>query len=161
MDLLDGRRLDAGTRAKGNRGKDGQEDQQDLDPLPGDGAAVDGVTDESAASRVVLPTTGARSPRYGPDYLLYVSSKRGQEGIWKLAGDDATELWSRPQTRLVGAPAISPDGRRIAFTADRNGESRLHVMDADGSRVRQVARFFDTQVGNFYTRPLFLLAPKR
>jgi Tol biopolymer transport system component len=105
----------------------------------------DGVTDESAATRIALPTTGARSPRYGPGYLLYVSSKRGQEGIWKLAGEDATELWSRPQTRLVGAPAISPDGRRIAFTADRNGDSRLHIMDADGARARMLARALEIQ----------------
>ena len=48
---------------------------------------ANGVTDESAATRIALPTTAARSPRYGPGYLLYVSSKRGQEGIWKLAGD--------------------------------------------------------------------------
>jgi dipeptidyl aminopeptidase/acylaminoacyl peptidase len=100
---------------------------------------ADGVADESAATRIALPTTMARSPRYGPGYLLYVSSKRGQEGIWKLAGDDATELWSRPETRLVGAPAISPEGRRVAFTAERNGESRLHVMDADGFGARKLA----------------------
>jgi Tol biopolymer transport system component len=100
---------------------------------------ADSVTDESAATRIALPTTAARSPRYGPGYLLYVSSKRGQEGIWRLAGDDATELWSRPRTRLVGAPAISPDGRHVAFTAERNGESRLHVMDADGSGARVLA----------------------
>lgn len=100
---------------------------------------ADGVTDESAATRIALPTTVARSPRYGPDYLLYVSSKRGQEGLWKLAGDDATELWSQPQTRIVGAPAISPDGRHVAFTAERNGHSRLHVMDVDGSRARMLA----------------------
>jgi len=100
---------------------------------------TDGVTDESAATRIALPTTGARSPRYGPGYLLYVSTKRGQEGIWKLAGDEATELWSRPQTRIVGAPAISLNGRQIAFTAERNGRSRLHVMDTDGSGVRILA----------------------
>lgn len=100
---------------------------------------TNGVTDESAATRIALPTTAARSPRYGPGYLLYVSSKRGQEGIWKLAGGDATELWSRPKTRLVGAPAVSPDGRHVAFTAERNGESRLHVMDADGFGARMLA----------------------
>lgn len=98
-----------------------------------------GVTDESAASRIAMPTTAARSPRYGPGFLLYVSSKRGQEGIWKLAGDDATELWSRPQTRIVGAPAISPDGRQVAFTAERDGHSQLRVMDTDGSGARVLA----------------------
>lgn len=106
---------------------------------------ADGVTDESAATRILLPTTAARSPRYGPGYLLYVSSKRGQEGIWKLAGDDATELWSQPHTRLVGAPAISPDGRRVAFTTERNGASRLYVMDADGSGARLLARALEVR----------------
>jgi Tol biopolymer transport system component len=106
---------------------------------------ANGVTDEWSATRIALPTTAARSPRYGPGYLLYVSSKRGQEGIWKLAGDDATELWSRPKTRLVGAPAISPDGRHVAFTAERNGESRLHVMDADGLGARMLASAFEVR----------------
>lgn len=106
---------------------------------------ANGVTDESSATRIALPTTAARSPRYGPGYLLYVSSKRGQEGIWKLAGDDATELWSRANTRLVGAPAISPDGRHVAFTAERNGESRLHVMDADGLGARMLASAFEVR----------------
>ena len=106
---------------------------------------ANGVTDELAATRIALPTTAARSPRYGPGYLLYVSTKRGQEGIWKLAGDDAMELWSRPNTRLVGAPAISPDGRQVAFTAERNGESRLHLMDADGSGARMLANALEVQ----------------
>ncbi|RPI14423.1 MAG: DNA-binding protein [Lysobacterales bacterium] len=99
----------------------------------------DDIADESAATRIALPTTGARSPRYGPGYVLYVSSKRGQEGIWKLEGDNATELWSRPQTRLVGAPAISGDGRYVAFSAERSGSAKLHVMEADGTGDRVLA----------------------
>jgi Tol biopolymer transport system component len=98
-----------------------------------------GVADASAATRIMLPNTTARSPRYGPGYLLYVSSKRGQEGLWKLADDEATELWSRPQTRLVDAPAISPDGRTVALTAEHDGRSRLHVMGVDGSGARILA----------------------
>ena len=99
----------------------------------------DSVAEASAVTSLELPTTGGRSPRIGPGYLLYIASKREQQGIWKLIGKEAIELWSRPQTRLVGVPAISPDGRQIAFTAERDDESRLHLMDADGGSARVLA----------------------
>jgi Tol biopolymer transport system component len=38
--------------------------------------------------------------------------------------------------RLIGGPAISSDGKRIAFTAEERGRTRLYVMNADGSGVR-------------------------
>jgi Tol biopolymer transport system component len=97
------------------------------------------VADASEAVRIKLPTTAGRSPRFGPGYLLYVSSKREQDGIWKLVGETATELWSMPRMRIVGGPAISPDGQQIAFTAERDGQARLHVMRADGGNARILA----------------------
>jgi Tol biopolymer transport system component len=109
--------------------------------LPFDG----GIAHASAATRIALPTSDGRSPRYGPGYLLYIASKRGQDGIWRLSGDIATELWSRPGTRLTGAPAISPDGLQVAFTAERNGETRLHLMGSDGLNARQVAPSFEVR----------------
>jgi Tol biopolymer transport system component len=99
----------------------------------------DAVSDASAAMRIQVPTTGGRSPRLGPGYVVYVASKREQDGIWKLVGETATELWSRPQTRIVGGPAISPDGQQIAFTAERAGQARVHVMTADGAGARGLA----------------------
>lgn len=36
-------------------------------------------------------------------------------------------------------PAWSPDGRRIAFAANRNSSYQIFVMNADGSNVRLVA----------------------
>ncbi|HUP45264.1 MAG TPA: DNA-binding protein [Thermoanaerobaculia bacterium] len=98
-----------------------------------------GVSGEQAASRANIPTTGGRAPRIGPSFLVYVASRGDAEGIWKLAGGAATELWSVPGARVLGGPAISPDGRRIAFAAENRGVPRLYLMDADGSRVTMFA----------------------
>jgi Tol biopolymer transport system component len=35
-------------------------------------------------------------------------------------------------------PEWSPDGNRIAFTSDRDGDGEIYTMKVDGSRVRQV-----------------------
>ncbi len=65
-------------------------------------AISDTIAEDTAARRITLPTTRGRSPRYGPDYLLYVSARGENEGIWKLAGETATELWSSARARVIG-----------------------------------------------------------
>ncbi len=40
----------------------------------------------------------------------------------------------------VSMPAWSPDGRRIAFVDDPNGNQDIYVVDADGSNLRRVTR---------------------
>ena len=52
----------------------------------------------------------------------------------------------RHQRRLTymqaeeGLPAWSPDGRRIAFASNRDGNSEVYVMHADGSHQRRLTR---------------------
>jgi Tol biopolymer transport system component len=94
------------------------------------------VAEESAASRITLPTASGLSPRLGANYLLYVSSRGGRAGIWKLAGGTANELWSGPDARIVGGPAIARDRRGIAFVVEERGRTRLYVMDDNGTNVR-------------------------
>ena len=96
----------------------------------------DQVAEESAATPVALTTAGGLSPRLHGNVLLYVSSRGGREGIWKLAAGTATELWSAPNARIVGGPSIARNGRSIAFVVEDNGATRLYVMDEDGSNVR-------------------------
>ena len=38
------------------------------------------------------------------------------------------------------APAGSPDGRKIAFTSDRDGKFEVYVMNADGSGLQRLTR---------------------
>ena len=37
-------------------------------------------------------------------------------------------------------PAWSPDGKRIAFTSNRDGNYEIYVMNADGSDLRNLTR---------------------
>jgi Tol biopolymer transport system component len=103
------------------------------------------LTKVSAATPVSLTTSTGSSPRLGPDYLLYVSATGAGESIWKLANGASTELWRGEKARVFGGPAISPDGRNVAFSVRRQGRSFLYVMQADGTNARTVADSLDLQ----------------
>jgi Tol biopolymer transport system component len=47
--------------------------------------------------------------------------------------------------RVFGGPAISPDGRYIAFSVDQNGQTHLYVMQADGTHARVVTDALELQ----------------
>jgi len=100
----------------------------------------------SAAARISLTTSTGFAPRLGRDYLLYVSATGTSESIWKLANDGTgTELWSGQGARVVGGPAISPDGRSIAFSVRQQEQTLLYVIQTDGTNARIVADSLDLQ----------------
>jgi Tol biopolymer transport system component len=102
---------------------------------------VDGSRAEMAALRRIPLTTGnGTTPRVGPGYLLYVSSKGTTDGLWKLQDAMATEVWSAPEARIVGAPAIDRNGRRVAFTVRQGAQTMVIVVNADGTDARVVTR---------------------
>jgi Tol biopolymer transport system component len=55
------------------------------------------------------------------------------------------ELWSGQGARVFGGPAVSPDGRHIAFSVRQHGQTSLYVMQADGTNARIVADSLDLQ----------------
>jgi Tol biopolymer transport system component len=88
----------------------------------------------------LVSSTGV-SPRTGPTYLLYISTRAGRQGIWKSADGRVTELWSDGHSTITGAPAIAPDGRHIAFTvADGDGKTTLYTMDNSGKELRAITQ---------------------
>lgn len=106
-------------------------------------AAGETPADASAATPISLTTGRGFSPRLGPDYLLYASSKGTSDGIWKLADGTATEMWSAPEARIIGGPEIAADGRRVAFSVEQRGKAWLYVMNADGTNARVVTGSLD------------------
>jgi Tol biopolymer transport system component len=102
-------------------------------------------TNLPAPAQISLTTSTGFSPRLGPNYLLYVSATGTDESIWKLANGTATELWSGPGAQIFGGPAISSDGRYIAFSVRQNGRTLLYAMRADGTDARIVADSLELQ----------------
>jgi Tol biopolymer transport system component len=105
--------------------------------------------DDSSAKATPAPiplTTGAVStPRLAQDFLLYVSANGTGESIWKFAKGTSTELWRGEDAQVFGVPAISPDGRWIAFSVSRQGQRLLYVMQADGAHARVVTSSLNLQ----------------
>ncbi len=60
-------------------------------------------------------------------YEIYVMDANGgnQRNLTNNPTDDRNPSWS-------------PDGKRIAFTSDRDGNSEIYVMDADGGNQRNL-----------------------
>jgi Tol biopolymer transport system component len=101
-------------------------------PLAGSGG------DLTAGEPTLLLADGA-APRVGRGFVAFTASRGDRQGVWTLADGASRELWSAARARIVGAPAVAPDGRRIAFTADDEGKTRLYVVDSDGSEIRVLA----------------------
>ncbi len=86
--------------------------------------------------RIALASGTGFAPRLGPDFLIYVATAGTGDSVWKLVAGMASQLWSAPDARIIGSPAISGDGRRIAFSVVQHGKSLLYSMAADGSGLR-------------------------
>jgi serine/threonine protein kinase/Tol biopolymer transport system component len=95
-----------------------------------------GAPVQSTASAVEPPIQSAYAPRFGSGYMAYVSTSGGRHGIWKLAHGAPTELWNDEGNDRIGAPAIAPDGRHIAFTVENQEGKKLLVIDSDGGNSR-------------------------
>jgi Tol biopolymer transport system component len=93
----------------------------------------------AAAGGPSLVAANGVTPRLSADLLLYVAWRGQRQGIWALSHGSTRELWSSAHARIVGGPAIAPDGRHTVFSVDDRGRLLLYLMDNDGSHLRTLA----------------------
>jgi Tol biopolymer transport system component len=105
----------------------------------------DAQSQASYPAQLLLTTGTGFSPRLGAGFLLYVSATGTSQSIWKIAGGTQTELWSKEGAKIIGTPAIAPDGRRVAFAVQQQRRTILYVMNTDGTNVRIVTDALDLQ----------------
>jgi Tol biopolymer transport system component len=107
---------------------------------------TDGVVDESAVRRFALPAVRAAAPRFGPDYLLFLSFKGGADSLWKSKDGSNVELWKGGEfSGIPAGPAVSPDGSLVAYLVRRGKRAGLYVMAADGTNPRPLAESLDVR----------------
>ena len=107
---------------------------------------TEGIAGANAVTQIPIRTQRGVAPRLGPDSLLYRAPKAGTDALWKHEGSAAArELWSGREGRVIGGPALSTDGQRVAFTVQSRGKTWLYVMNSDGSGARRVAQQLDVR----------------
>ena len=101
---------------------------------------LDNPRDARALTSGLGNRTGMGGVRFLPDgSILYIAPDNGKPSLHVVsrAGGDG-----RPVVRAMTAwdPAVSPDGRRIAFLSDRSGALEIWTCNRDGSDLQQLTK---------------------
>jgi serine/threonine protein kinase/Tol biopolymer transport system component len=100
---------------------------------------LDRVAEEQDVKPFTVPTVRALAPRFSGSSLFYLSSLGTGDGLWRLRGGQAAEIWKGADGALLETPAVSPDGGRVAIVLRRNGKRQLHVLSSDGAELQPIA----------------------
>src|SRR5690606_3747798 len=100
----------------------------DIAEHPGPGETIEFTTDEGTWMTVDV----------SPDGKMLVFALLGDIYVMPIEGGEAKLLLSGPAYETQ--PKWSPDGKKIAFTSDRDGIENIWIVDADGSNPRQITK---------------------
>ena len=102
------------------------------------------IVDDTAVTRLTVPTVRASAPRVGPEYLVYLS----REVVVK---DSGSSRETSERNCGMQRTARSPRRRRYrrtaaaSFPVRQQGRATLHVMNANGTGVQRLAESLDVR----------------
>jgi Tol biopolymer transport system component len=92
---------------------------------------------EAAAPSEATPTAIPPTPEtaLATGYIVYVAKAKPEDNwqIYKMRSDGSDPVRVTNTQDNETSPVWSPDGRRILFVSDRNGNRDIYVMNADGN----------------------------
>jgi Tol biopolymer transport system component len=110
------------------------------------GITVFTVLERSAQSQTASPALSARSsvpPRAADSKIAFIRGPGNRPPPWAYYLMNADGSGQRNLTRewgLDGFPGWSPDGEKILFGSERDGNWEIYLMNADGSGLRRLTR---------------------
>ena len=106
-------------------------------------ATPSATADALAAPNDPLPTRTTLSGT-----LIYSAREGGRSHLWAISQGDPAPVRLTSGDFDDREPAVSPDGRWVAFASDRNGGWDLYLLDLVSGEVRQL-----TQTASFEGQP--------
>jgi hypothetical protein len=86
---------------------------------------------------VADPSYDVREAAFSPDHRIVFSSRReGRFRLYEASSDSGTIEEISVPTCSARYPAVSPDGKRIAFSCEQGGTWQIHVMNFDGEQIQ-------------------------
>ncbi|MEA5077860.1 MAG: hypothetical protein VB013_04745 [Anaerolineaceae bacterium] len=102
----------------------------------------------AATATEIIPTPTATEEPILPCNIVFDSDRDGNREIYSMAPDGSNQVNLSNDPADDTDPVWSPDGSQIAFTSDRptdEGGRYIYIMQADGSDVRKVSTYHDSQ----------------
>ena len=91
-----------------------------------------------ADSTIALMDASLRTFRKVSQRLYYSVQWPGHSQIWSMKPGGKDQLCLTPKSDTDYHPAVSPDGKMIAFTTHRTGVRSIWTMNVDGSNQRAI-----------------------
>ncbi|HVH26365.1 MAG TPA: protein kinase [Vicinamibacterales bacterium] len=105
---------------------------------------LDRLADEREVAAFSVPNVNVTAPHFAGTSLFYLSPGGSGNSLWHYQNGQAVEIW-RGDDALFDAPAVSPDGSRVAMALRRNGKLRMHLLSADGAELDPLTEAIDVR----------------